>query len=108
MAEYNRTRKREENVRPEHREDLVSERERAELERRMMDHRDPTARRGEIETGGTISDADVGEDQIHAKGVGGYGASSDVPEINTRKPMGDNSSLSEENTSEEPHKGRLV
>ena len=108
MAEYNRTRQREENVRPEHREDLVSEVERAELERRMMDHRDPSARRGDIETGGSISDADVGEDQIDAKGVGGYGASADVPEINTRKPNGDNGRLSEANDADEPHKHRKM
>lgn len=102
MAEFNRTRQREENVRPEHREDLVAEGERAELERRMeSDHRDPTARRGYT---GDISDADVGEDGIDAKGVGGYGASSDVPPINMRKPMGDNSQLSEENDADEPRK----
>ncbi len=101
MAEFNRTRKREENVRPEHREDLVSEPERAELERRMEDHRDPTARRG---YSGDISDADVGEDGIDAKGIGGYGASADTPEINTRKPVGDNSQLSDENNADEPRK----
>jgi hypothetical protein len=42
-----------------------------ELEQRMMDGegRDPTARRGELEEGGFVSDADVGEDQIFARDV---------------------------------------
>jgi hypothetical protein len=42
------------------------------LERRAADDtgRDPTARRGEADAGKTISDADVGKDQILAKGPG--------------------------------------
>jgi hypothetical protein len=46
------------------------------LEQRASDEsgRDPTARRGEIEEGGSLSDAEVGEDEIEKKAVGGYGA----------------------------------
>ncbi len=52
------------------RKDRIDERE--ELERRVQDGsgRDPTARRGAAEEGVTISDADVGEDQIKAKREG--------------------------------------
>ena len=67
-----------------------------ELQRRIDekgDGRDPSARRGEIEKGGSVDDVDAGVDQIHQKARGGYGA--DDREIKgsranpTRKPLSD-------------------
>src|SRR5919197_1726199 len=46
------------------------------LEERALEEsgRDPTARRGEIEEGGSISDQDVGADEIQRRAVGGAAA----------------------------------
>lgn len=64
------------------------------LEQRANDGsgRDPTARRGEIEEGGSISDADTGEDEIKRKAVGGYGGDTGEAVRNgIEKPLTDNS-----------------
>lgn len=65
-----------------------------ELERRAADEpgRDPTARRGEIEEGGSLSDEDVGKDEIQRKAVGGYGGDTgESVRSGTQKPLTDNS-----------------
>jgi hypothetical protein len=51
-----------------------------ELERRGSDEsgRDPSARRGAIEEGGSISDADVGEDKLKEQEIRNYGRDEEV------------------------------
>lgn len=68
--------------------------EERELEQRLRDDsgRDPTARRGEIEEGGSISDADVGKDEIEQKAIGGYGGDNgEAVRTGNQKPLSDNS-----------------
>lgn len=71
-----------------------------EIERRLEDSedgRDPTARRGEIEEGGYVTDEDVGKDEIERKAITGYGAEGERAQANDRvkpeggKPLTDNS-----------------